>query len=125
MPQKPDTSAVTAGRDDSRSLAPALWSSTVWESVDMDDATSRATGMRSETFYSRYANPTVTQFERAIASLEQAESALAFSSGMGAISSVVLALCSQGSHIVAQNNVYGATLSFLQGPCARFGIETT
>ncbi|MFM8626040.1 MAG: trans-sulfuration enzyme family protein [Actinomycetota bacterium] len=125
MPQKPDTSAVTAGRDDSRSLAPALWPSTVWESVDMDDATSRATGMRSETFYSRYANPTVTQFERAIASLEQAESALAFSSGMGAISSVVLALCSQGSHIVAQNNLYGATLSFLQGPCARFGIETT
>lgn len=125
MPQKPDTSAVTAGRDDSRSLAPALWPSTVWETANMDDATARATGMRSETFYSRYANPTVTQFERAIATLEQAESALAFSSGMGAISSVVLALCSKGSHIVAQNNLYGATLSFLQGPCARFGIETS
>lgn len=91
----------------------------------MDDATARATGTRSESFYSRYANPTVTRFERAVAELEQAESALAFSSGMGAVASVVLALCSQGSHIVAQHNLYGATLSFLQGPCARFGIETT
>ena len=125
VPQKPDTTAITAGRDDSRSLAPALWPSTVWESDSLLDATKRATGMRSETFYSRFANPTVSQFERAIAELEGAESALAFGSGMGAVASVVLALCSSGSHIVAQNNMYGATLSFLLGPCARFGIETT
>lgn len=125
MPRKPDTTAVTAGRDDSRALAPALWPTTVWESTGLDDATARATGTRSESFYSRYANPTVNQFERAVAELEQAQSALAFSSGMGAVASVVLALCSNGSHIVAQHNLYGATLSFLQGPCARFGIETT
>ena len=123
--QNPETKAVTSGRDSTSALSPALWQSTVWESHDLADATRRATGMRSETFYARFGNPTVTQFEEAIATLEGAESALAFSSGMGALSSVVLALCSQGSHIVAQNNIYGATLSFLQGPCARFGIETT
>jgi cystathionine beta-lyase/cystathionine gamma-synthase len=67
----------------------------------------------------------VTQFENAVADLEGAESALAFGSGMGAIASVILAFCGSGSHIVAQNNLYGATLSFLNGPCARFGIETT
>lgn len=125
MPQKPDTTAITSGRDDSRSLAPAIWASTVWESDGLTDATARATGMRSGTFYSRFANPTVSQFERAVAELEGAESALAFGSGMGAVSSVVLALCNSGNHIVAQNNMYGATLSFLLGPCARFGIETT
>ena len=91
----------------------------------MTDATRRATGLRSDTFYSRYANPTVTQFENAVAELEGAESALAFGSGMGAIASVILNFCGSGSHIVAQNNLYGATLSFLNGPCARFGIETT
>ena len=125
MPNKPETTAITAGRDSSRSLAPALWPNTVWESESLTDATRRATGLRSETFYSRFSNPTVTQFEDAIATLEGAESALAFGSGMGAISSVILAFCSQGSHIVAQNNIYGATLSFLQGPCQRLGIETT
>lgn len=107
------------------SLSPPLWGTTVWESSSIEDANKRATGFRSGNFYSRYANPTVTQFESAIAELENAETALAFSSGMGAVASVVLALCSQGSHIVAQNNMYGATLAFLQGPCARFGIETT
>ncbi len=125
MPQNPDTTAITAGRGDQSSLSPALWPSTVWEAESLDDATKRATGLRSSEFYSRFANPTVTQFEQAIAELEGAEDALAFGSGMGAVASLVLALCGQGSHIVAQNNIYGATLSFLLGPCARFGIETT
>ena len=125
MPQQPDTTAITAGRDESASLSPALWPSTVWESTDLDDATRRATGMRSNQFYSRFANPTVTQFEKAVAELEGAEAALAFGSGMGAIASLVLALCGSGSHVVAQNNIYGATATFLRGPCARFGIETT
>jgi cystathionine beta-lyase/cystathionine gamma-synthase len=125
VPQKPDTTAITAGRDGSSSLSPALWPSTVWESESLDDATRRATGLRSDHFYTRFSNPTVTQFEEAIAELEGAESALAFGSGMGAIASLVFSLCSTGSHIVAQNNIYGATATFLQGPCARFGIETT
>ena len=125
MPQNPDTTAITAGRGTSASLAPGLWPSTVWETNSLEDATKRATGLRSGDFYSRFSNPTVTQFEHAIAELEGAESALAFGSGMGAMASLVLALCGQGSHIVAQNNIYGATLSFLLGPCARFGIETT
>ena len=89
------------------------------------DARKRAVGKRSAEFYSRYSNPTVASFEEAIAQLEGAESALAFASGMGAISSVILALCSKGDHIVAQRNLYSATLAFLQGPCARFGIDTT
>jgi cystathionine beta-lyase/cystathionine gamma-synthase len=44
---------------------------------------------------------------------------------MGAIASVVLALCSAGDHIVAQRQLYAGTLSFLQGPCARLGIDVT
>ena len=125
MPHKPDTNAIISGRDQSRSLSPAVWASTVWETDSLEDAKKRATGLRSGAFYSRFANPTVTQFEDAISQLEGAESALAFGSGMGAVASVILSLCGNGSHIVAQNNLYGATLSFLQGPCARFGIETT
>ena len=57
--------------------------------------------------------------------LEGAEESLAFASGMGAIASTVLALCSSGSHVVAQRQLYAGTLAFLQGPCARLGIETT
>lgn len=122
---RPDTRPVIAGRDDSRALAPPLWPGTVWESTGIADAARRATGTRSSDFYSRFSNPTVAQFERAVAELEGAESALAFGSGMGALASVILAFSGQGSHIVAQNNMYGATLSFLEGPCRRFGIDAT
>ncbi len=60
-----------------------------------------------------------------MAELEGAEESLAFASGMGAIASTVFALCSTGSHIVAQRQLYAGTLAFLQGPCRRMGIDVT
>jgi cystathionine beta-lyase/cystathionine gamma-synthase len=126
QPSSPATRAITAGRNASgRSLAPALWASSTWESESLDDAHRRATSIRHGDFYSRYCNPTVRSFEEAIAELEGAEESLAFASGMGAIASTVLALCSAGSHVVAQRQLYAGTLAFLQGPCDRLGIETT
>ncbi len=127
---KPASTAINAGRGASGSaLAPALWASSVWESTCLDDAHRRATGLRSDEFYGRYANPTVRSFEQAIAELEGAQlddiDAMAFASGMGAIASTVLALCSAGDHIVATRQLYAGTLAFLQGPCHRFGIEVT
>jgi cystathionine beta-lyase/cystathionine gamma-synthase len=67
----------------------------------------------------------VAAFEEAIAELEGAEAARAFSSGMGALSGVILGLCSQGSHIVASRQLYGGTRQLLEGVCPRFGIEVT
>ena len=126
MEEQPATRAITSGRGASgRALAPALWASSVWQSTDMGDARRRATGTRTGEFYSRYSNPTVQSFEEAVAALEGAETALAFASGMGALTTTVLALCGKGDHIVAQRNLYSATLAFLQGPCARFGIDVT
>jgi cystathionine beta-lyase/cystathionine gamma-synthase len=124
--EQPATKAITAGRAYSgTSLAPALWASTTWESEGLADANRRATANRAGEFYSRYSNPTVRSFEEAIAALEGAEDALAFASGMGAVATVVFALCSSGDHIVAQRQLYAGTLAFLQGPCQRMGIETT
>ncbi len=122
----PETLAITAGRGASgSSLAPALWASSTWESEGLDDAHRRATSLRHDGFYSRYSNPTVRSFEQAIAELEGAEESLAFASGMGAVASTVFALCSTGSHIVAQRQLYAGTLAFLQGPCRRMGIDVT
>ena len=101
--QQPATRAITAGRAHSRtSLAQALWASTTWESDGLTDANRRATAIRAGEFYSRYSNPTVRSFEEAIAVLEGADDALAFGSGMGAIATVIYALCSSGDHIVAK-----------------------
>ena len=122
---EPATTAITAGRDDSGSLAPSLTPATTWSSSGLEESHRQATAIHETKFYSRYANPTVEAFEHAIAELEHTQAALAFASGMGAVSSVVLALCATGDHIVAQRNCYAGTLAFLNGPCARLGIEVT
>ena len=123
--QQPETKAITAGRDESGSLAPALWASSTWDTTDVDATNAAAKMQHSSGFYSRYANPTVQSFEKAVAELEGTEAALAFGSGMGAIASTIFALCSTGDHIVAQRNCYGGTLAFLDGPCKRMGIDVT
>ena len=120
------TRVVSAGRSGfGRALAGPMWSAAVWESADLDESRRRASGVRPGEFYARYSNPTVRAFEEAIAELEGAEDALAFGSGMGAISSVLLALCSAGDHVVASRQLYAGTSALLSGPMARLGVETT
>ena len=75
--------------------------------------------------YARWANPTVDAFERAVADLEGADEAEAFSSGMAAIAHVFLGLCSSGDRIVAARQLYGGTYALLSHTLPRYGIETT
>ena len=123
--QQPETTAITAGRDASGALSPTIWTSTTWQSTGLDETSKAAVSVHTTGNYARYSNPSVRDFERAIAELEGAEDALAFGSGMGAISSIILALCSTGDHIVAQSQLYGGTVAFLNGPCKRLGIDVT
>lgn len=59
--------------------------------------------------YARLYNPTVARFEHALAALEGAEQAVAFASGMAALSAVLLALADRGRHIVAVRPLYGGS----------------
>ena len=123
--QQPETTAITAGRDASGALAPTIWTSTTWQTSGLDATSKAAVAVHTTGNYARYSNPSVRDFERAVAELEGAEDALAFGSGMGAVTSIILALCSTGDHIVAQSQLYGGTVSFLNGPCKRLGIDVT
>ena len=123
--QQPETTAITSGRDASGALSPTIWTSTTWQSSGLDETSKAAVSVHTTGNYARYSNPSVRDFERAIAELEGAEDALAFGSGMGAITSIILALCSTGDHIVAQSQLYGGTVAFLNGPCKRLGIDVT
>ena len=122
----PQTRAIRAGRrDDDTALAPTLWPTTTFVTPTVDEGREMATMVGAERFYSRYGNPTVRAFEDAVAELEGAESARAFASGMGAVSAVILGLCSAGDHIVAQHQLYAGTQLLLQMACPRFGIDVT
>jgi cystathionine gamma-synthase len=73
--------------------------------------------------YGRYGNPTVRELERRLAALESADDAVAFASGMAAISTAVLALVKAGDHIVLFRDCYRRTRQLVTGTLSRLGIE--
>ncbi len=72
--------------------------------------------------YSRTGNPTRTDLEDNLASLEGGEYGRAFSSGMGAINTV-LNLLSSGDHVIASEDVYGGTHRIFTQVYADYDIE--
>ncbi|HEX9921070.1 MAG TPA: cystathionine beta-lyase [Anaerolineae bacterium] len=77
----------------------------------------------NQPFYNRDYNPTVSLLEQKIADLEQADAAIAFSSGMGSITAALLALLSQGDHLLISESIYGPTRQFCRHTLSRLGVE--
>jgi cystathionine gamma-synthase/methionine-gamma-lyase len=92
----------------------------------MDDMDSVFAGTKPGYVYVRYNNPTVVAFEEAVASLEAAEAAQAYSSGMAAIHASLLGCGSKaGASVVAAMDVYGATFTMLKGLFKALGVNAT
>ncbi|CAK7069432.1 MAG: L-methionine gamma-lyase [Desulfovibrio sp.] len=89
-----------------------------------EEGRKRFSGEDKGYFYSRMGNPTVTYLENKLADLEGGEEAIAFSSGMGAISATILSLLSCGDHVIFDPVLYGCTFS-LTDTLIRFGIEVS
>jgi len=75
--------------------------------------------------YTRLGNPTIRAFEDAVADLENGYRAIATSSGMGAVSTVYMALLGQGDHMVSTASVYGPSRSLVEKQLTRFGVMGT
>lgn len=74
--------------------------------------------------YSRHWNPTNRALAAALARMESGESAQVMASGMAAISTAILQLCSSGDEIVSSRTIYGGTYALLANLLPRFGITT-
>ena len=75
--------------------------------------------------YSRHLNPSSSYLATAVAAMENTEAAQVTASGMGAISSVLMQLCSSGDQIVSSRTIYGGTYAFMKHFLPRFKIETS
>jgi methionine-gamma-lyase len=129
-----DSLAVHAGREDLESLgvhALPIDLSTTNPLPDIehggDSYEALATGGRpidgGSNVYARLWNPTVARFESAMAQLEGTEAAVAFSSGMAAMTAAILASTREGKHIIAVRPLYGGTDHLLDS--GLLGVETT
>ena len=82
-------------------------------------------GRKDREEYGRYGNPSVRLVEEKIAALERTEDAVAFSSGMAAVTSTILALVKSGSHVVLFADCYRRTRQFVTTFLDRFGVSST
>ena len=80
-------------------------------------------GTSTKYLYSRFANPTIVSVERKLAALERAESALLFSSGQGATTTILMAHVKAGDEVVCSAAIYGGTLHLLGDLLTRFGVQ--
>jgi len=75
--------------------------------------------------YSRHWNPSNKYLSQALAQMEGTESASVTASGMGAITSVILQLCSSGDEIVTSRTIYGGTYAFFKNFLPKFNIKSS
>jgi cystathionine beta-lyase/cystathionine gamma-synthase len=121
----PETQVARSAADLHKKNGPMslpIYQTSTFEVTDNDEQL-RVTG--SDSYYTRYGNPTNSVAERTVAALEGVDAALTFSSGMGAITTTIMALLKGGDHIVAQRDIYGGTHKFLSQWLPKFGVETT
>jgi O-succinylhomoserine sulfhydrylase len=122
-----DTNAIRGGyeptHENEHSEALFLTSSYVFESAEV--AAKSFSNEIEGNVYSRYTNPTVRSFEQRLALMEEAEQAVATSSGMAASLAVIMALLETGDHIVCSRDVFGSTRIMMDKYITKFGVEVT
>lgn len=75
--------------------------------------------------YSRCSNPTVSALEARLASLFQARTALAFKTGLAAITTLFMTTLKAGDHVLCGAVVYGGTVRLLRDVLSKFGVQVT
>ena len=124
----PDTIALHSGylpESDHGSRAVPIYQTTSYVFESVDEASSLFNVEQGGHIYSRISNPTVAVLEQRIAALEGGSGAICTASGMSALFTTFITLCSAGDHIVSSGQIYGSTATLLRHTLKRLGIETT
>lgn len=126
--QNLDTLCIHAARytgDESAPLATPIIQSTSFVFKSIQDGKEKCESSDYGHCYTRLSNPTNAALEEKLAAIEGCEAAVAFGSGVGAISGVLFWALKQGDHVVADGTLYSATHYLFDTMLAKFGVETT
>src|SRR5439155_20372999 len=105
----PATELIHAGEVDRTVVAPLttpIYETTTFVFDSAEEVVAYNEGRSSKHLYSRYTNPTVIAAEQKLAAIDRAESALLFSSGQGATTTILMAHLSAGDEIVCRAAIY-------------------
>ena len=123
---KPDTVALHSGyqpESDHGSRAVPIYQTTSYVFESVSDGSSLFNVEQGGHIYSRITNPTVAVLEQRIAALEGGSGAICTASGMSALFTLFITLCSAGDHIVSATQIYGSTATLLKHTIKRLGID--
>jgi methionine-gamma-lyase len=112
-----DTEIIHAGYDSSQhfdSLTPPIYQTSTFTFANAEQGEKRFAGEDNGYIYSRLGNPTVKVLEERMAVIEGGEKALAFGSGMAAVSATLISLTKANDHILCSQGIYGCTFGLLQ-----------
>lgn len=121
-PRLPTGSAMTGTGPVSTPASTPIYQSSLFTFPDFGALLDGFNAEHRTNLYSRGKNPTVEALELKLAALERGEACLCFSSGMAAVSAVMLGLLRAGDHVLFVNDTYGPTLQLAQH-LRRFDIE--
>jgi len=126
MPKGFATELIHAGETDVGTAVPLttpIYETSTFVFNNADEVVAYNEGRSSKYLYSRYSNPTVASVERKLAALDRAETAVLFSSGMGATATILMAHVKAGDEVVCGAAIYGGTLHLLNDFLVRFGVQ--
>ncbi len=106
-------------------LVAPIYQSVKFELADLAETERVWAGSRDGYHYSRVGNPTVRTLERLLGELQGRDDCVAVGSGLAAVSVAMLALLSQGDHVLGFVETYGPTRGLLARTLARFGVRHT
>lgn len=113
-----------AKEDPHHSLQMPLYESVAFEFDSAEQIEANFKGEHAAHVYSRASSPTVEYFGLKLKALTGSHGVLAVSSGMAAISNVIMAATKSGENIIASNQLFGHTLGLFQQTLHEFGLET-
>lgn len=103
-------------------LNPPIFQTSTFTFEDLDHADAVMDFKSTDYVYTRGNNPTLRLLENRIANLEEGKGAVAFSSGMGAISSVLISLLRPEDEVIFHKTLYGSAYSFITEVLKKYGI---
>jgi cystathionine beta-lyase/cystathionine gamma-synthase len=106
-------------------LVAPVYQSVKFEFETIEEALRNFHGERPGFFYQRSSNPTTRQLELTLAALQGREDCIVCGSGVAAVNGALLALTSQGDHVLCFIETYGPTRQFIRRTLARFGVRHT
>jgi cystathionine beta-lyase/cystathionine gamma-synthase len=111
--------------EDNRPLVAPIYQSVKFSFDDANETLRYQRGEREGFFYSRNANPTLTQLQRLLSELQGRDDCLLTGSGVATIAASLLALCKAGDHVLLFVESYAPTRYIVQHLLAKFAVSHT